>query len=170
MEIQQELPSNLFDLEAEKVAHSPSKAKVAKAPAKADKPKAPKVFGPSYPGSYPSEMRTQLWPLCCGARIISGFKDAANYSHEELVSKINSIIDESVPDHQVFGGEQMMPKLVFLTLNSSQTASKKIMAAVNEAGFVKFGEGKPRGHVQSFFIKDMSNSFKTVAVEKGVAT
>ncbi len=47
--------------------------------------KKPAKFGPTFNGDFPSEMRTQLWPLCCGARIISGFKHAANLTLEDLV-------------------------------------------------------------------------------------
>lgn len=112
--------------------------------------------------SYPATMRTQLWPLCCGARIISGFKDAHQYTDEELIKKINETIDEYIPDMQVFAGEVMQPKLVFLTLNYSQMGSPKIMGAVTACGFVKFAEAQPRGAPQGFFVKDMSNSFKVV--------
>lgn len=137
------------------------------APAKAAKKapfKAPTQFGDNSE-SYPSEMRTQLWPLCCGARIISGFKDAAKYSVDELVERINAIIDNSIPDHQVFSGEQMMPKLIFLTLNSGQLGSPKIMAAIEKCGFKLFATAKPRGGKQGFFVKDLSNSWTPVADE-----
>lgn len=125
--------------------------------------KVPAQFGPTYKGDYPSEMRTQLWPLCCGARILSGFKSVGKMTHEELVNQINAIIDNSIPDHQVFEGEQMMPNFVFLTLNSEQMDSNKIMAAVTEAGFKKFATGRPRGGEQGFFIKDLSGTFKVIA-------
>jgi len=121
--------------------------------------KVPAQFGPTYPGSYPDEMRTQLWPLCCGARIISGFKQAAALEVEELVAQIEQVM-KAVPDHQVFGGEQMKPALTFLTLNSGQTASKKIMDAVTKAGFKLIFTAKPRGATQSFFVRDTSDSFK----------
>ena len=122
----------------------------------------PTKFGPAYPGDYPSEMRTQLWPLCCGARIISGFKHAAMSSVDDLVSEIEAVL-KAVPDHQVFQHEQMQPKLTFLTLNQSQTGSPKIMTAVEKAGFVKIGTASPRGSTQSFFIRDDSKSWKAVS-------
>lgn len=127
-------------------------------------------FGPTYPGHYPEEMRTQLWPLCCGARIISGFKHAATISDEELLAEINHTINDMIPDHQVFQYETMMPKLIWLTLNSSQMASKKIMTAIEKVGFVKVLEAAPRGSAQGFFVKDLSGTAKTFAVEKGQPT
>lgn len=121
----------------------------------------PAKFGPTYPGNYPEEMRTQLWPLCCGARIISGFKAAHMSTLEELVEQMEAVI-EAVPDHQVYSHENMKPRLVFLTLNNKQTESKKIMDAVAKVGFKLFAEAQPRGSKQSFFVLDQSNSFKTV--------
>lgn len=112
--------------------------------------------------SYPDEMRTQNWPLCCGAKIISGFKHVGNETVEELITKINAICDEFTPDHQIFAGETINPKLTFLTLNSGQVGSKKIMDAVTAAGFKLFGTGSPRGSTQSFFYRDKSESFKLV--------
>lgn len=121
-----------------------------------------KTFGPSYSGNYPAEMRTQLWPLCCGARIISGFKAAHMLSDEELVTEIEKTLN-AIPDHQVYQGEQMRPKLTFLTLNTAQMGSAKIMDAVEKCGFVKFAVAKPRGSSQGFFVRDESKSFKSVA-------
>lgn len=119
-----------------------------------------KTFGPTFPGNYPDEMRTQLWPLCCGARIISGFKNVFELDADQLVKKINETIDEAVPDFQVYAHEEMTPAFTFLTLNSGQMASKKIMAAIEKAGFVKIGEGKPRGAPQGFFLRDTSKSWQ----------
>ena len=122
---------------------------------------AKKQFGPSYDGSYPEEMRRQLWPLCCGASIISGFKHVHNTKDaDELAKQILSTIDDYIPDHQVFAGEQMSPKLTFLTLNQTQTGSKKIMDAIEKAGFKLVGTARPRGGLQSFFVRDDSNSWK----------
>lgn len=109
---------------------------------------------------YPAEMRTQLWPLCCGAAILSGFKDAAGKTDEELLASINKTFDEMTPDHQVYVGEQMRPKLTFLTLNAGQAQSPKIMKAVTAAGFKLFATAAPRGSTQSFFYRDMSETFK----------
>ncbi len=114
----------------------------------------------TYPGNYPENMRRQLWPLCCGASIISGFKHVHMMDPDELVKKILSIIEEEVPDHQVYKDEVMMPALTFLTLNDGQMGSAKIMEAVKRAGFVKIGEGRPRGHAQGFFVRDTSDTFK----------
>lgn len=124
---------------------------------------ATKTFGPTVTEPYPAEMRTQLWPLCCGAAIISGFKDVGPLSEKDLLAKINSVADESIPDHQVYKGEQMRPKLLFLTLNASQMGSKKIADAVKEAGFVQFAVAAPRGSSQGFYVRDKSESFKAVA-------
>lgn len=123
----------------------------------------------TFNGDFPAQMRSQLWPLCCGASIISGFKEVAMMDPEELVTKINSVINDELPDFQVFGGEQMRPALTFLTLNNSQMSSPKIMTAVAKAGFVKIGEGKPRGSPQGFFVRDTSNTFKTEVVEPAKA-
>lgn len=120
-------------------------------------------FGPTVAEPYPAEMRTQLWPLCCGAGIISGFKDAGKYTDEELLKRINEVTDKYTPDHQVYKGEEIRPKLFFLTLNDAQMQSKKIMNAIKEAGFVKFAEAKPRGSVQGFFVRDKSKTFAAVA-------
>jgi hypothetical protein len=118
------------------------------------------VFGPTFEGDYPAEMRRQLWPLCCGASIISGFKSVNTLTDEELVQQINHTIDGARPDFQVYARESMMPALTFLTLNDSQMGSKKIMTAIEKCGFVKIGEGRPRGSKQGFFLRDTSKSWK----------
>ena len=74
-----------------------------------------KQFGPTFSGNFPPEMRRQLWPLCCGASILSGFKNVAAISHEDLVKQINDVIDNHRPDFQVYGYEDMRPRLTFLT-------------------------------------------------------
>lgn len=125
--------------------------------------KVPEKFGPTYKGNYPEEMRTQLWPLCCGARIISGFKTVNKLSEDELVQQITGILDNSIPDHQVFEGETFKPKMTWLTLNSDQMSSKKIMDCIKKAGFIKVGEGKPRGSPQGFFLRDTSGTWKSAA-------
>lgn len=110
--------------------------------------------------SYPEEMRTQNWPLCCGAKIISGFKGVGTDTHEELVAQINDICDNYVPDHQIYGGEQINPKLCFLTLNQGQMNSAKITDAVKEAGFTLFAKGTGRNKEQGFWFRDATNSFR----------
>lgn len=122
-----------------------------------------KKFGPTASGSYPDEMRTQLWPLCCGAAILSGFKNVGGLSSEDLVKQITTITDECIPDMQVYRGEQILPRLMFLTLNSTQMSSAKIMTAIKEAGFTQFASASPRGHDQGFFVRDKSKTFKSVA-------
>lgn len=107
--------------------------------------------------SYPAEMRRQLWALCCGASIISGFKTVNQLTEDELVKDINDCIG-MVPDMQVFGGEQMNPKFTFLTLNSGQMGSPKVMSALEKSGFFLIGMGKPRGSLQGFFLRDDSNA------------
>lgn len=114
--------------------------------------------------SYPAEMRRQLWPLCCGASILSGFKDVQKLTPEQLVNQINHTITDMVPDLQVFGYEQIKPNLTFLTLNRSQMDSTKIMDAIAKSGFVKFAEGKPYGSPQGFFIRDTTHTFETTKV------
>lgn len=106
--------------------------------------------------SYPADMRRQLWALCCGASIISGFKDVNKLTEDELVSDIESCVG-MVPDMQVFGGEQINPKFTFMTLNSGQMGSAKIMAACDKAGFFLIGTGKPRGSLQGFYLRDDSS-------------
>ncbi len=112
---------------------------------------------------YPPEMRRQLWPLCCGAAIISGFKDVATKTCDELVAQIEDTIKNHTPDHQVYAHEEINPKLTFLTLNQGQTADKKLMEAVEKAGFVIFGTAKPRSSTQSFFVRDETKTFKLAA-------
>lgn len=124
---------------------------------------AKKAFGPTAPQPYPTEMRRQLWPLCCGASIISGFKSVATLTHDELVAQIKSTIDDYVPDLQVFTGETICPQLIFLTLNQDQMGSSKIMKAIEAVGFAQFATAKPRGTKQGFFYKDLTNTFKVMA-------
>lgn len=107
--------------------------------------------------SYPANMRRQLWALCCGASILSGFKQVNQLTDEELVADIETCVG-MVPDMQVFGGEQLNPKFTFLTLNSGQMGSQKIMAAIEKAGFFMIGTGAPRGGKQGFFLRDDSNN------------
>ncbi len=121
----------------------------------------PEVFGPSFPGHFPAEMRVQLWPLCCGASIISGFKSVNELTDEELLADIIYTCTKPRPDFQVFGHEDMHPKMTFLTLNSAQMQSKKIMKAIEKAGFFKIGKGVPRGMPQGFFLRDTSKTWKS---------
>lgn len=103
--------------------------------------------------AYPSDMRRQLWPLCCGASIISGFKSVNQLGDDELVADIEASV-KMVPDMQVFANEQINPRFTFLTLNSGQMGSEKIMAAIEKAGFFLIGIGAPRGGKQGFFLRD----------------
>lgn len=107
--------------------------------------------------SYPPEMRRQLWALCCGASIISGFKSANELTEDELCADIEACV-KSVPDMQVFAGEQLNPKFTFLTLNSGQMGSQKIISCIEKCGFFMIGVGAPRGGKQGFFLRDDTNS------------
>lgn len=119
----------------------------------------PSKFGPTFGGNYPEEMRRQLWPLCCGAAILSGFKNVAALTEDELDAQIKNAIDTATPDFQVYQHEQMHPKFTFLTLNSGQMSSPKIMKAIERAGFFQVGSGKPRGSTQGFFLRDTSGTW-----------
>lgn len=116
----------------------------------------------TYPEGFPEPMRLQLWPLCCGVAILSGFKDIYGLDVPALTTKVEETLN-TLPDFQVYAGEQMMPKLTFLTLNQGQTGSPKIMEAVTKAGFVLIGTARPRGGQQSFFVRDQSKSWKPAA-------
>lgn len=109
--------------------------------------------------AYPAEMRVQLWPLCCGAKIISGFKAVQNFEPEELAKQIVDVCENWTPDGQVYAGESLNPNLTFLTLNSGQIASKAIMSAITAAGFVQIGQGTPRNAQQGFFVRDPGKKF-----------
>lgn len=130
------------------------------------------TWGMTFPGSFPESMRRMVWPLCCGFSILSGFKSANFLSEEELLLDIEtccSINGKKSPrlDFQVFGGEMMDPNITFLTLNSSQMASEKIMKAIGKAGFVRIGIGRPRGSDQGLFMLDRNGTFTTDPVVKG---
>jgi hypothetical protein len=150
------LPEELCEQVA---AAEPEAAPAPVAPVKASPNKT--KFGPSLPGNYPDEMRRQLWPLCCGASIISGFKNVGSIPDEDLLNQINHTINKMIPDMQVYHYEKMMPTLTFLTLNQGQMASKKIMTAIEKAGFIKIGQANPRSANQGFFVKDTSGTWKT---------
>lgn len=122
-----------------------------------------KQYGPTFAGNYPETMRTQLWPLCCGMSILSGFKDAGPIPEDQLIENINNACDVMVPDMQVYPHEKMRPSMIFLTLNNGQMSSPKIMSAIEKAGFVRIGTGQPRGNDQGLFLRDKSKTFKLVA-------
>jgi len=122
----------------------------------------PKSFGPSFPGNFPAEMRRQMWPLCCGMSILSGFKSVKTLTNEELVAQIEYTCTIPRPDFQIFTYEEMRPHMTFLTLNESQMQSAKIMESIKACGFVKIGEGKPRGGPQGLFLRDTSKTWKAV--------
>lgn len=114
---------------------------------------------PNLGGAYPAEMRTQLWPLCCGAKIISGFKSVGNYTDDELVTKIKEVLNWT-PDMQVFRGEGLRPVLCFLTLNSGQLASPKIIEALEKVGFQRFATSMSMSGPQGWFVFDARGEFK----------
>lgn len=117
-------------------------------------------------GTYPSEMRNQLWPLCCGAQIISGLKDVHNLTVKEITAQLTDIADNYIADHQVFAGETMKPVVCFLTLNSGQMESPKIIEAVTAAGFLQFAKGTGRDSNQGFFVRNKGGNFKLLADSK----
>jgi hypothetical protein len=121
----------------------------------------PKVYGPSLEGDFPPEMRRQLWPLCCGASILSGFKSINKLTEKELVDNIKYACTTPIPDFQVFAHEKIRPDLTFLTLNNAQMLSPKIMKAIKEAGFFKIGTASPRGTAQGFFLRDRSLTWES---------
>lgn len=112
----------------------------------------------TFPGSFPQEMRRQLWPLCCGASILSGFKQVNVLTDDQLVKQIEKLCTPvgPVPDFQVFQGEAITPKFTFLTLNDVQAQSKKITDAIAKAGFFLIGTGRPRSYLQYFYLRDDS--------------
>jgi len=128
-----------------------------------EKKELPTVFGPTFEGHFPPEMRRQMWPLCCGMSIISGFKSVNTLSDDELVKQIEHICTVPRPDFQIFQHEQMKPAMTWLTLNSGQMTSKKIMDAIKKCGFVKIGEARPRGSPQGLFLRDKSKTWKLAA-------
>lgn len=111
--------------------------------------------------NFPQEMRRQLWPNCCGAGIISGFKDVQLLDDNELLAQLKETL-KSLPDFQVYEGEQLKPSVDFLTLNWNQARSEKIMKAVTAAGFVCIGsvEARGRGWPQHFYIRDKTKTWK----------
>jgi hypothetical protein len=111
---------------------------------------------------YPADMRVQLWPLCCGARILSGFKNVAGKSTDEMVKMIEEQLNDYIPDGQVYIGERINPPLTFLTLNAGQASSKTLMDAVYKAGFKELFTAK-KGY-QHFYVKAEPGSI-TIAEE-----
>lgn len=124
----------------------------------------PTEFGPSLKGHFPPEMRRQMWPLCCGMSILSGFKSVAVLTDQELVDQIEYTCTVPRPDFQIFAPEQMKPAMTWLTLNSSQMSSKKIMTAIEKCGFRLVGVGSPRGLEQGLYLRDTSHTFKLTAL------
>lgn len=120
----------------------------------------PVEFGPSFKGHFPDEMRRQMWPLCCGMSILSGFKHVVNLTDNELVDAIEYTCTIPKPDFQIFKDEKMKPAMTWLTLNENQMNSKKIMAAVEKCGFKLVGTGRPRGSKQSLFLRDTSATWE----------
>ena len=126
----------------------------------------------TFKGSFPESMRRMVWPLCCGFSILSGFKDAQQKTDAELLLDIEtccSINGKKSPrlDFQVYASETMDPNITFLTLNSTQMGSAKIMATIEKAGFVRVGVGKPRGSAQGLFMLDRNGTFTTDVIING---
>lgn len=110
--------------------------------------------------AYPEDMRTNLWPLCCGAAILSGFKNVGNKTDEELRAAIMEQVTNSIPDNQVYAGEQIRPGTLFVTLNGGQMGSPKIVKALTDCGFVQFAQGTDRNAQQGFFVRTANGNFK----------
>jgi hypothetical protein len=121
----------------------------------------PQAFGPTFQGHFPAEMRRQMWPLCCGMSILSGFKSVNTLTEQELVDQIVYICTKPRPDFQIFKEENMKPTMTWLTLNGDQMASKKIMRAIELAEFNLIGTGVPRYSKQGLFLRDTGKTWKS---------
>jgi hypothetical protein len=141
-------------------------------PAKAAARKTPS-WDMTFPGKpFPEEMRRMVWPLCCGFSILSGFKNVNQLTDAELVEDLQIVLSQNgkkTPrlDFQVYASENMDPAITFLTLNDSQMRSTKIMKAIETVGFIKVGEGRPRGSPQGLFLYDRTGTFNTENVVNG---
>jgi len=114
--------------------------------------------------SYPSDMRVQLWPLCCGATILSGFKDTSTLTPEALVQQIKDTM-QAIPDHQVFAGETITPKTIWVVLNGSQCKSPKITGALETVGFREVAECMLNSGIGKFYVYDGTKTFKITYTE-----
>lgn len=110
--------------------------------------------------AYPEDMRTQLWPLCCGAKTLSGFKQAHKYTDAAAMAKAITEALAVTPDLQVFVGESINPQTCFVTINGQQSASPKITEALKLAGFLQFAKGTTRNHGQTFWVRDTAGAFE----------
>jgi hypothetical protein len=115
---------------------------------------------------YPEEMRNQLWPLCCGAAIVSGFKGAP--TGEALDAALAAI-----PYNQVYSGETRKPQLVFICLNHDQAKSPSISKLLSDRGFVLFMQASNTTYgvdslPMSFYVRHPKQV--TFTVEPGVHT
>jgi hypothetical protein len=119
----------------------------------------PAEFGPTFKGNFPPEMRRQMWPLCCGMSILSGFKSVNEISEDELIEQIEYVCTKPRPDFQIFVHEQMKPAMTWLTLNADQMKSQKIMKCIDKCGFKMVGYAKPRGRPQGMFLRDTSGTW-----------
>ena len=72
-------------------------------------------------------MRVTSFGNCCGIRVISGFYGTPSEVKENLIKKINNILDPR------YGGNIYYPCLVTIALNSGQL--KKYKEVLNEFGF-----------------------------------
>lgn len=110
---------------------------------------------------FPHELRTQFWPLCCCATILSGMSSVAwQLTETELVDKIKSTLNNYLPDFQIEGGTQECSSVVWLVLNKDQTDSKKIMSVVNKLGFKPVARNDSMGGGITYFVRDTGGTFK----------
>jgi len=116
---------------------------------------------------YPEEMRLNLWPLCCGASILSGFKHVPGIDDDELHKQLDAVL-ESVPYNQVYKNEQMRPQVQFVVLNATQMGSPRIVKAVTDRGFRAIATFARTGKI-TLFVRDLNNSFKLIVEEKSDA-
>lgn len=117
--------------------------------------------------SFPDDMRRQLLPLCCGASFLSGFKKTQQQTVQQIVEEIKENL-AAVPDFQVYASEHMNPQLCFTILNASQSASPKIIEALQTAGFVKFASAPLWSGTGTFWV--YCGNGKSFTIEKGFTT
>lgn len=118
--------------------------------------------------SFPVETRTQLWPLCCGATILSGLEspDVTLLSPDALTELIRSNLEDYIPDFQVVAHmKQGCSAVVWLTLNKTQMSSAKLVNAVKANGFVPVAWNMSMGGGITYFVRDLGGNFKLLPFE-----
>lgn len=117
--------------------------------------------------SFPSDTRTQFWPLCCGATILSGLEsEVIQLGQAELTELIRSNLEDYIPDFQVVGHmRQKCSAVVWLTLNKTQMSSPKLVNAVKVNGFVPVAWNMSMGGGITYFVRDLGGDFKLLPFE-----